>query len=142
MWFLSFRFLLHSLVCNKIKFLNPYLGPDIEEIHNSHTRFISPRPSGSGSKLYLHDNSLKCRANQQKKPALSSFSSALAMSNPLSSNNCSGNSNNNNNNCSTHDGTRQIQQTPSILAAATLPRNFSNQGNYLNSLVKLMIDII
>ena len=35
---------------------------------------------------------------------------------------------NNSNNCSNNDGTHQINQTPSILAASTLPRNFSNKG--------------
>ena len=104
------------------------LDPDNEEVPNTHRRFISPRPSASGAKLYLHDNSLKCRTNQQQQRVLSSFSSAMAMSSSVSSNNNSGNGNNN---CSSIDGTHQIQQTPSILAAATLPRNFSNQGRYL-----------
>ena len=93
----------------------------------THRRFISPRPSGGGTKLYIHDNSLKCRANQQhqQQRVLSSFSA--------SSNNTNGSNNiDHNTNCSNMDGTNlQIQQTPSILAAATLPRNFNNQGNYL-----------
>ena len=122
MWFV----ILNKYVYSFLIFFQ--LDPDNEEVPNTHRRFISPRPSASGAKLYLHDNSLKCRTNQQQQRVLSSFSSAMAMSSSVSSNN---NSSNGNNNCSSIDGTHQIQQTPSILAAATLPRNFSNQGRYL-----------
>ena len=101
-------------------------GPDLDELPNTHRRFLSPRPSNmsssvnAGTKFFLHDNSQKCRANQQQQQqqqrVLSSFTSSASSAISPNNNVCSSN----------NDGT--IQQTPSILAAATLPRNFSNHG--------------
>ena len=105
-----------------------YLGPDGEDFIHSQRRFVSPRPPGA--KLYIHDNSLKCRSNQQQQRILSSFSASSAMSSSIHDpNNGCGNGVINQNCSNNVDGSNQIQQTPSILAAATLPRNFNNQGN-------------
>ena len=112
-----------------IKYIFSFSGPDQDELHPNHRRFISPRPSTSGTKLYIHDNSLKCRTNQQQQQRiLSSFSSSAAMASSISNDNNRDCNDNNSNNCSNNDGTHQINQTPSILAASTLPRNFSNKG--------------
>ena len=115
-----------------------FIGPDQDELHPTHRRFISPRPSASGTKLYIHDNSLKCRANQQQQQRiLSSFSSTAAMASSISNDNNRDSNDINSNNCSTNDGTHQINQTPSILAASTLPRNFSNKGIFVYKLFKV-----
>ena len=85
---------------------------------------------------------MKCRASQQQR-VLSSFSSSAAMSSSMSNDNNRDNNDNNNANCSTNDGTHQINQTPSILAASTLPRNFSNKGmNFYPTPFQPIVEII
>ena len=125
------RYYINFYLCDNISQIISF-GPDGDDFLHSHQRrFVSPRPPGAN--LYIHDNSLKCRSNQQQQRVLSSFSASSAMSSSLQDPNNGCGNNVINPNCSNNvDGSNQIQQTPSILAAATLPRNFNNQGN-LNS---------